>query len=101
MTNEDKMFELMTQMYSEFRGFKTEMLDFKTEMLGFKTEMLDFKTEITEKVDSINKTVIKVENEHGKKLSALFDGWKQNTEQLEKIEKEVSRQDEVILRKIK
>ena len=50
---------------------------------------------------SIHKIVIKIENEHGEKLSALFDGWKQNTEQLKRIEQEVSRHEEIILRKIK
>lgn len=84
MTGEDKMFELITQMYSEFKSFKDEML-------GFKGEMLEFKKDITEKVDSIDRTVIKIENVHGDKLSALFDGWKQNTEQLERIENQVSR----------
>lgn len=84
----------MTKMYSEFSEFKKDMTEFKN-------DMTEFKKDNTETVNSINKTVIKIENEHGKKLSALFDGWKQNTEQLERIEKEVSRQEEVILRKIK
>ena len=56
---------------------------------------------IKETVNSINNTVVKIENGHGEKLSALFDGWKQNTEQLDRIEKEVTRQEEVILRKVK
>jgi len=129
MNNEDKMFDLITKMYSDFSDFKKDMIDFKEDMTdfkedmtGFKKDMTDFRKDITgksdsledgqsilvvavkeikETVDSINKTVIRIENDHGEKLSALFDGWKQNTERLDRIEKEVSRQDEVILRKIK
>lgn len=52
-------------------------------------------------VQEIKKTVINIENDHGEKLKALFDGYYQHTDILERIEKEVSRQEEVILRKIK
>lgn len=67
----------------------------------FQKLVLEKLTNLDEKVSSIDRTVIKIEIEHGNKLSALFDGWKQNTEQLQRIEQEVSRQEEVILRKIK
>ena len=40
------------------------------------------------KVDSIEKTVIRIENDHGRQLAALSDGYKQNYEKLERIEKE-------------
>ncbi|MBZ4647023.1 MAG: hypothetical protein JG777_2512 [Clostridia bacterium] len=42
-----------------------------------------------------------MEQEIKPKIEALFDGWKQNSEQLERIEKEVSRHEEIILRRIK
>ena len=47
------------------------------------------------------KIVLKIENDHGKKLSALFDGYKQNSEKLDRIAAEVSRHEEFILRRIK
>jgi uncharacterized protein YukE len=94
MTNEDKTFELMTKMYAEFsqkfENIEGEIGDLKGEM-----------GELKGTVSSMDKTLIKIENEHGGKLSALFDGWKQNTDQLQRIEKEVSRQNEVILSRIK
>lgn len=79
MENE-KTFELLDRFYGEFNQFKKE------------TE-----TELKE----IKKTVIHIENDHGEKLKALFDGYYQHTDILERIEKEVSRQEEVILRKVK
>jgi chromosome segregation ATPase len=57
--------------------------------------------ELKVEVSSINKTVVKIENEHGEKLAALFDGYEQNSNKLDRIEKEVSRHEEVILRRIR
>lgn len=56
---------------------------------------------LEDKVSRIDSAVVRIENVHGEKLSALFDGWNQNTQQLERIEKEVSKHEEVILRRIK
>ncbi len=79
---EDKTFELLTKTYSEFTGFRKEV-----------NEKLDKKADKSD--------IVRMENDHGQKLQALFDGYKQNTEKLEHIEKEVSRQEEFILRRIK
>lgn len=76
----DKVLDLLEKMYGEFGQFKKE------------TE-----TELRE----IKKTVIHIENDHGDKLKALFDGYVQNSEKLTRIEQEVSRHEEVIFRKVK
>ncbi|WP_425449380.1 hypothetical protein [Dethiothermospora halolimnae] len=89
MDNE-KIFNLMEKMYSEFTEFKSEVKDLKTEVKGLKTEVSDIK-----------KTVIKIENDHGQKLDALFDGYKQNSEKLNEIEEEVKKHEEVIIRRVK
>ena len=82
MENE-KLFELMEKMYVELKDIKKEV----------KCN--------TEKTNNVEKTVIRIENDHGKRLEALFDGYKQNTEQLNRIEKEVAMHEEVILRRVK
>ncbi len=79
ITNE-RLFEFMTKIYGEMQE-------------GFK----EVRGEIKETKDR----VIIIEQEHGKKLDALFDGYKQNSEKLDRIEKEVSRHEEIILRRIK
>ena len=76
----DKLFELMTKMYSEMQE-------------GFK--------EVRDRLGGVEKTVIHIENDHGKKLEALFDGYKQNSDKLDRIEEEVSKHEEIILRRIK
>jgi uncharacterized protein YaaN involved in tellurite resistance len=58
-------------------------------------------SEVKSRLTSVENIVTRIENGHGKKLQALFDGYKQHTDQLERIEKEVSKHDEFILRRIK
>ncbi|AOY76782.1 hypothetical protein [Clostridium formicaceticum] len=87
MSNEDKMFSLLEKMYGEFTSFREETTK----------ELKEIKTEVAD----VKKTVIKIENDHGKKLSALFDGYKQNSEKLERIEQEVSKHEEMIYRRVR
>jgi predicted patatin/cPLA2 family phospholipase len=82
MENE-KLFELMEKMYAELQEIKKDVKN------------------NNQKIDSVEKTVLRIEQNHGRKLEALFDGYKQNAEQLNNIEKEVSKHEEVILRRVK
>ncbi|NLI89953.1 MAG: hypothetical protein GX366_06050 [Epulopiscium sp.] len=82
MENE-KLFELVTKIYSEMQE-------------GFE----ELKEEIRENKASTTKIESKIENDITSKLEALFDGHIQNTHQLERIEKEVLKHDEIILRRI-
>ena len=49
---------------------------------------------------SVKETVVRIENDHGQQLKALFDGQRQNREMLERIAIEVSRHEEIILRRV-
>lgn len=97
MNNEDKIFELMTQMYAEIKDIKTDVSDLKTDVFTLKTDVSTLKTDMV----TLNNTVIRMENENNKKFQALFDGHTQNSAKLNRIEKEVTRQEEIILRKVK
>lgn len=55
-------------------------------------------SDLSSEIRDVKNTVTRIEHEHGKKLDALFDGYVQNTEQLKRIEMEVSRHEEIILR---
>lgn len=79
---EDKVFELLTKMYSEM----TE-------------QFKEIKSKLDEKADKND--IVRMENELNPKVEVLFDGYKQHTDILERIEKEVLRQDEIIMRRIK
>lgn len=74
----------------------------------FQAKVLEFMSNITEKIgsmderlSSVERTVTRIENEHGEKLNALFDGYKQHTDQLNRIEEKLSLHDEFILKRIK
>ncbi|HOV27747.1 MAG TPA: hypothetical protein PK566_19010 [Pseudobacteroides sp.] len=79
---EDKSFELLTKMYSEM-----------TEQFKEINKKLD------EKADKND--IIRLENELNPKVKALFNGYKQHTDILERIETEVTKQEEIIMRRVK
>ena len=64
----DESFELLTKMYSEFTEFRKES---KADIQGLKND------------------VLRIEHDHGQKLEALLDGYKQTYEKLEAIEEKV------------
>lgn len=83
----EKLFEFMTKMYSDMQdGFKKVdgMLD---------TLECDVK--------SLKKAVLDIEQDHSKKFEIIFVGLTQHTDQLNRIEEEDKKHDEVILRRIK
>lgn len=98
---EDKTFELMEKLYGEFAGFRKETRDrFDAVDERFDASDERFKGLETE-VKEIKKTVIRIEQDHGKKLQVLFDGYKQHSDQLDRIEEKVSKHEDIIVRKVK
>ncbi len=90
-TSNDQLFEFMTKMYGEMQeGFK--------ELRG---EIQENRGLIQENRDEIRNINAKIEHEIMPKLDILFDGYKQNSDKLDRIEKEVSRHDEIILGRVK
>jgi len=51
------------------------------------TEVKKDLAEVKTDLDEVKIRVIRIENDHGLKLNALFDGYKQNAEKLDRIEK--------------
>ena len=87
----DKLFDFMSQIYSEMKdGFNK--VDKSLNSLEKEVNSLEKK---------VNKTNIVIENDIKPDIKALFDGYKQNTEQLTRIENEVNKHDEIILRRVK
>ncbi len=75
-----------------------ELLELVAAQVGQLTQKAEW---VDSEIQEIKKTVIHIENDHGDRLKALFDGYVQNSEKLDRIETEVSRHEEVILRKVK
>ena len=68
----EHLFEFMMKMYDEMQEEFKEV-NLKIDNLG------------NEVKETKNKVII-IEQEHGKKLDALFDGYKQNSDKLDRIE---------------
>ncbi len=94
---EDKAFEVLTKMYSEFnhkfdevksefQGVKADIQEVRSEFQGVKADIQEVKADIKK----VSNQVIKLENEHGKKLDALFDGYQQVLEGQIEIRKQLN-----------
>ncbi len=82
----------------EYLAYLTQnVTEVRLEMKDLRQEVTDLRQEVTD----LRKTVVRIEKEHGEKLSVLFDGFKLHTEQLNRIEEKVSTHDEYILKRIK
>ena len=82
-----------------------ELLELIAGQIGALTLNVDNLTkdvsELKEGQSSLKRIVIDLEEDHGKKLTLLLDGYKQNADKLDRIEKEVSKHEEIILRRVK
>ena len=56
---------------------------------------------IDDRLTSLEQNMVRMEDKMDTKLSALFDGYKQNTEQIQELRKEVSSQEEIIFKRVK
>jgi len=64
-------------------------------------EVMAVKSKTDEVNTNLTKLALRIENEVEPKISVLFEGHKQLTEQLTRIEEQVSKHDEYILKRIK
>ena len=65
--------------------------------MATKDELAEVKSDLR----FVKETVIRIESDQGQKLGALFDGYKLNSEKLDRIEEEVAKHEEFILRRIR
>jgi predicted phage-related endonuclease len=84
----DKLFNFMEKMYSEMQNMKTEM---QTGFKEVKADIKEIKSDIKELKVEVTKTNMVIENEIKPKLEALFDGYKQNSEQITDIQCDIKK----------
>jgi hypothetical protein len=65
------------------------------------TEVMDLKSKTNDIDTKLTRLAVRLENEIEPKINALFEGHKQHTEQLTRIEEQVNKHDEYILKRIK
>lgn len=96
-TKVDRLETKVDRLETKVDSLETKVDNVETRMDRMEVDMAEVRTE----VQSINNTVIRMEVVHTDYFKALFDGNAQHASKLDRIEKEVSRHEEVILRKIK
>lgn len=101
----DKLFDLMSKMYSEmqtgFKELREDVSDLKEDVSGLKQDVSTLKEDVSGLKQQVTRLEISIEHDIKPKVSALFDGYKQNSEQLTHIAEEVAKHEEVIIRRVK
>ncbi|GHU72115.1 hypothetical protein FACS1894184_19680 [Clostridia bacterium] len=97
-------------MNGDMEAMKGDMVTMKGDMVTMKGDMVTMKGQMVtmngrlDKVETelafVKNTVTRIENEHGNKLDALFDGYHQLKGITERIEAHVSAQDDDILKRV-
>jgi chromosome segregation ATPase len=95
---EEKIFNLIESMYNEMNN-RFEQMDKKFEQMDKKFEQMDKKFEqIDKRFDEVNAEIVKnrtaiveLENRLGDKIDALFDGYKFNTEAIQRNARDIKR----------
>jgi septal ring factor EnvC (AmiA/AmiB activator) len=104
MDNE-KIFELLEKFYGEFNRFqnetKAELNETKAGLNETKAGLNETKAGLAELKNITTKIELAIETDINPKIQALLDGHVNHSEQLSRIEKEITRQDEIIMRRIK
>lgn len=88
---EDKTFELLEKMYSEFVQFRQETND-KFDGINNRFDGTDSRFDgVDSRLDKVEGRLINIENDHGRKLDLLLDGYKQNSEDINEINHKLDR----------
>ena len=93
----------VSKLTTQVEGLTTQVEGLTTQVEGLTTHVEGLATQVdilTKDMAGVKDIVIKIENDHGQKLGALLNGYKQNAERLDRIEKEVAKHEEIILRRI-
>ena len=112
---EDKAIALLEKLYIEFTKFREETnerfngIDEKFDGIDKRFNGIDQKFNgIDERFNKVNadlnglkSDLIRIENNHGAKLDALFDLYTQHTQQLDRIARAVARHESIIIKKAK
>lgn len=82
-------------------GFRNDLTDVKNDMIDVRNDLTNVKNDLTDVKSDIKKIHMTIEHDIQPKLIALYDGQKQLSQKLERVEQEVSKHDEVIWKRVK
>ena len=82
-----KRFDLLDLIAAQVSKLTIQVDGLTTQVNGLSRDMAEIKSRIA----FIENTVVKIENDHGQKLGALLNGYKQNAERLDRHEAIISK----------
>ena len=86
---------------NEVGNINSQVGNLTNEVGNINSQVGNLTVDMGEVKDEIRKTNAKIDHEVIPKITTLFDGYKQNSDKLDRIEREVSKHEEIILRRIK
>ena len=96
--------ELLELIAAQVGSLTTQVDKVDNRLTNVENRMTRVETDLTEvkaDVRFTKETVVKIEHEHGQKLKALFDGYNLTGEKLDRIELEVTKHEEFIIKRLK
>jgi len=87
--------ELLELIAAKISSMDMQLNEMHEEIKKVNSELSEVKSRLT----SVENIVTRMEHDHGQKLQALFDGYKQHTDQLERIGQAVIEHDELLYSK--
>lgn len=102
MTMTDR--ELLELIAAQVGIITTDVSNLTTDVSSLKIDVSELKEsqkKVEDELSIVKRIAIDMEEDHGKKLTLLLDGYRQNADKLDRVEKEVSKHEEIILRRVK
>ncbi len=96
-----ELLELIAQQVGVLTKDVGELKGLKNDVGGLKDDVGELKKEVSDLKVELKKTNNVIENDIKPKIEALFDGQLQNTARLERIEAEVVKHEEFILKRVR
>ena len=87
MNNEEKILAILEQMQTDVAELKADVSELKADVSGLKESMENVQEDLAE----VKQRVIIIENEHGKDIKALYDGYSMNYDISQDIRDEVKK----------
>ncbi|ANX01397.1 hypothetical protein CSTERLE_07355 [Thermoclostridium stercorarium subsp. leptospartum DSM 9219] len=94
---EDKIFDLLEKIYAEFSEFRKETnsrfdtLENRLDKVENRLDKVENRLgNVENRLNTVEGHITRIENEHGQKLNALFDGYKQVYETIHEFDKSLA-----------
>ncbi|MEL7565236.1 MAG: hypothetical protein AAGU27_10165 [Dehalobacterium sp.] len=96
-----KVLEYLAQLTQNMTEMRQDINKIEDRVTRIEDRVTRTEDRVTKIEDNVTKTNMQIENNISPKISALFDGWQQHTNQLNRIEEKVSSHEELIIKRIK